>query len=329
MRRTLGVMLLVSVSLGAKTVAAQSNSSAVAEQLFNQARELAKANQWAEACPKFEASLRYDPVLGTRLNLATCYEKIGKLASAWGLYREAIEQAKKANDEKRRDYAQKQADLLEPRLPKLAITAPANPPAGLVVKRDETQIDTAELGVAVYVDPGAHVISASAPAHETFTATVTSIEGKTDTLALPGLIAKPAEPVAVIPVAQPVDTAPTGPRSKTRVYTAIGIGGAGVVATGVGILFGVQANSKKSDLESLCGSDLRCPEESFARGKQLHKDADSKAMQSTIVTAIGGAAIVAGVVVFLTAPREQEAPVARITPTVTNDGAGLVLTGSF
>src|ERR1041384_2645492 len=125
MRYVLAPMVVVSVLAGSPQ-AQSSASNALAEQLFNQARDLVKANKWAEACPKFEASLRYDPVLGTRLNLATCYEHIGRLASAWGLYRESIDAAKKAGDTKRADYAQKQATAPQPRLPQLATSAPAN-----------------------------------------------------------------------------------------------------------------------------------------------------------------------------------------------------------
>jgi Tfp pilus assembly protein PilF len=92
MRPIVGVILssvvLVVAVAASRAQAQSSDTSAIAEQLFNQARDLAKANRWAEACPRFEASLRADPVLGTRLNLATCYEHLGKLASAWGIYRE-------------------------------------------------------------------------------------------------------------------------------------------------------------------------------------------------------------------------------------------------
>src|SRR6187549_3107203 len=113
MRYPLGAVMVMSMVAG--RVHAQ--SGAVAEQLFNEARELAKSNRWAEACPKFEASLRYDAALGTRLNLATCYENVGKLASAWGLYRDSVDFATKTSNTKRADYARKQAAALEPRLP--------------------------------------------------------------------------------------------------------------------------------------------------------------------------------------------------------------------
>jgi hypothetical protein len=60
------VMISVAVMTGAVTPRAHahpSDANAVADQLFKQARELAKANRWAEACPELEASLRADPTL--------------------------------------------------------------------------------------------------------------------------------------------------------------------------------------------------------------------------------------------------------------------------
>lgn len=336
MKHAVGALLVVALAAGqARAQAQEGNSSALAEQLFNQGRDLVKANQWAEACPKFEASLRYDPVLGTRLNLATCYEHIGKLASAWGLYRESGELAKKAGDTKRAEYAQKQAAALEPRLPKLAISAPANPPAGFVVKRDDTTVDAGALGVALYVDPGTHQVTASAPGFETFTVTVTVTEGKTETLAVPNLAARPAAPVAPS-VEKPVQSAepapaPRGSISRSRKLLAFGIGGAGVVAGVVGVVFGLQASSKNSDATHLCGSDLVCTDkDAYNQAKQDVSDAKSKATLSTVMFGVGLAAIAGGVVVLVTAPREPErATAAHLVPVVHDGGAGLALTGVF
>jgi len=311
------------------------NASALAEQLFNQARDLAKANQWAEACPKFEASLRYDSVLGTRLNLATCYEHIGKLASAWGLYRESVELAKKTGDVKRADYAQKQATALESRLPKLAISASANPPAGFIVKRDDTTIDAGGLGVALYVDPGTHQITGSAPGFEPFTLTVTLVEGKTETLAIPALVAKPVPAHGTDSSTPPSEgrvdaTRPIVPSSRTRSYLAIGVGAAGVVAAGIGLVFGAKANSTYSDAKALCDPNLACSNPAdYDKAKELMRDARSRATTSTVLVIGGGAAIVAGAIVFLTAPHAREQAHARIVPVTHDHGAGLAVTGKF
>src|SRR5262245_7567120 len=294
MKHAVCALLMVALAAGrARAQSQEGNSSALAEQLFNQACDLVKANQWTEACPKFEASLRYDPVLGTRLNLATCYEHIGKLASAWGLYRESMELAKKAGDTKRAEYAQKQAAALEPRLPKLAISAPASPPAGLAIKRDDTTVDAGALGVALYVDPGTHKITASAPGFEAYSVTVTLVEGKTETLAIPALTAKPAEPAAEEPkpLATP-EVTDQGPRQKSRTYLALGVGAAGVVALGVSAFFGAKASSRYSDAKKVCGEQLMCTTQAdLEHSKQLVDNAHSAANVSTGLFVGGVAAI--------------------------------------
>jgi hypothetical protein len=309
-----------------------SDANAVAEQLFNQARELAKANRWAEACPKFEASLRTDPVLGTRLNLATCYEHIGKLASAWGLFRDAIAQATKAGDVKRRDYAQTQADALEPRLPRLTISVLEHPPAGLVVARDGAPIDTGALGVALYVDPGAHAITASAPGFEAFSRTVTLVEGKAETLAIPVLAAVPVRATAPPRSSGEGHAATLPPErviSPTRKYVAMAIGAAGVASIGIGLLFGGKANSALNDAKALCGANLVCSTDDYARGQQLIRDTRSEATISTVLVAAGGAAIVTGAVVWLTGRGPRERGTAQIVPVTYDRGSGLAVTGRF
>jgi hypothetical protein len=330
MQPILRVMIFAAVMTGAVAQRAHSQSSdanAVADQLFNQARELAKANRWTEACPKFEASLRAAPSLGTRLNLADCYEHIGKLASAWGMFRDAIELATKAGD-KRRDYAKKQADALAPRLPKLTISMPEHPPAGLVVARDGAPIDAGALGVALYVDPGAHAITASAPGFEAFTQTVTLAEGKAEMLALPALTAAPVPPQA--PNEGHVATSqPELVISPTRKYVAIAMGAAGVASIGVGLLFGSKASSAYHDTKTLCGSNLVCGTDDYARGQQLIRDTRSDATISTVLVAAGGAAIVTSAVVWLTGRRPREHETAQMVPVIYDRGSGLAVTGRF
>jgi hypothetical protein len=332
MRYVLILVTLASAAsaLGGRAQAQSADSSALAEQLFNQARDLVKANKWAEACPKFEASLRYDAVLGTRLNLATCYEHIGKLASAWGLYRESMEAAKKAGDSKRADYAQKQATALEPRLPKLAISSPANKPAGFVVKRDGTPIDAGELGVALYVDPGLHEVVASASGFEPYAVSVTLVEGKTETLAIPPLVAKPMAAEGNKPrTEQEVDTAVISARARQRKFIALGLGGGAAVALAVGFVFGAKASSSYDDAKKLCGDDQICSADNFDKDKKLVSDARSAGTISTVLVGVGIAAAAAGAIVYLTAPKAKERATARLLPVPHDGGAGLAVVGAF
>jgi len=328
---------------------AQSNdASAAAEQLFNEGRELASANRWTEACPKFEASLRHDPALGTRLNLATCYEHIGKFARAWGLYHESIDLARQAGDVKRRDYAQTHATALEPRLAKLVITAPVKPSVGFVVRWDGAPIEAGALGAALYADAGPHTLTASAPGFRAFTQATTLVEGRTETLAVPDLTTaslrepdittSPAEGDAATP--ELVRVPPPGPQkpasiepvvapSSTRTYAAIGLGAAGLATAGVGFLFGAKARSNFGDAKELCVTNLTCTPADYDTGKQLIRDARFNATISTVLVAAGGAAIVTGIVVFLTRPSTHEQRAAQIVPVAHERGAGLALMGRF
>ncbi|HEX7843381.1 MAG TPA: hypothetical protein VF469_38175 [Kofleriaceae bacterium] len=264
LRCVLGGALVISAA--GRADAQSDDASATADQLFDEARELARENRWAEACPKFEASLRLDPALGSRLNLAACYEHIGELARAFRLYREAADLAEEAGDVKRRDYARDHAAALEPRLTELATTEPVAP------------------------DP--EVAPTQAPR----------------SLA-------PAEPVA--------------DPSSTRTHLAIGLGAAGLATAGAGLLFGAKARSSFHEAKQLCGAHLACPITDYDRGKQLVRDARSDATFSTVLVAAGGAAIVAGAVVFLTRSSARTQRTARLAPIVHDHGAGVALIGRF
>lgn len=337
------VLALAAAAASVAPAAAQAMERQVlAEQLYEQGRELVKAGRWAEACPKFEASLGYDAALGARLNLAACYEKIGRLASAWGMFRDAAALALRAGDTARQDYALQQAEALLPRLPKLTITGPAKPPPGLAIKRDGVALELATLGTALYVDPGPHEVTASAPGFAPFKAQITVVEGRSEAVVIHAL-------APVKPQAQEAEQAEqeqeqaeqeqerqvSGARAgwlepgRTRKLAGIGVVGSGVVLSGVGLLFGARARATYQEVKALCGDALICGSDiTYAQGSQLVDQAHRQAALSTVLVISGVVAVATGVAVYVTAPKRERAETA-VVPFVADRDLGLVLMGRF
>ena len=113
----LSCAMALGLSIVARPAHAQTSeaNAAAAESLFQEARRLAEAKRLGEACPKFLASHKLAPGVGTLLNLADCYEKNGQIASAWARFHEAIALAQRVNRADREKIARDRAEKLEPR----------------------------------------------------------------------------------------------------------------------------------------------------------------------------------------------------------------------
>lgn len=264
------------------------------------------------ACPKFEGAQKIAPTAGTLLNLANCYEKTGRVASAWASFRDAITLARSASRNDLAEGAQKRAAALEPRLARLTITVSAVAP-GIEVTRDGSLVPREAWSMAVPVDPGEHVIEAHAPGRKAMRLSVEApAEGAVATVNVPELEAAPlaAEPAhesretssAPAPVASP-DTADSN-RGATQRWVGIGLGALGVVDLAVTGIIALHAGSLNSDSKAECRSDQ--PNLCTARGKELRDDARSSGNLATGGTILGAALVGAGVVVFLTAPHGHD-----------------------
>jgi len=133
---TLRVAALVALCMASSRVAraqeVSSGSSAAAQALFDEAKRLIQQGDAAAACPKLEESERLEPGIGTKLNLANCYEKVGRTASAWILYLEVESDTKRNGQVERQTMAHNRAAALQPRLSHLTISvSPKSRVAGL------------------------------------------------------------------------------------------------------------------------------------------------------------------------------------------------------
>jgi tetratricopeptide (TPR) repeat protein len=157
-RLSAALTLALALPLGvARPCKADSRGDQLAAQaLFERAKKLMAEGHAAEACPKFEESQRLDPGSGTLINLARCYEQMGRLASAWNGYLEAASAAKASGNGQREKEARKRADAIRPRIANLVINvAPeAQATAGLEVSRDGEPIGKAQWGVPIPADEG-------------------------------------------------------------------------------------------------------------------------------------------------------------------------------
>ncbi len=311
-------------------------TSAAATAQFDKGRALMKAKQYAQACAAFERSQALDAQWGTLYNLAGCYARSGKLASAWAAYRELAQ--RDTNPSRRKDARIKARALIE-RLPKLVIQAP-DPPPGFTVTLDGTDV-TAMVGADSPIDLGEHRLHASAPAHHDFD-TIVSVDAERQVFSVAIELAPQAVPVRAQPAPSPggePTTAPVrvaqasdaGRRARRRGYAMV-VGGTGVVIAATGLVFGQLARGSWSDAKQLCGDDLVCDDDAtLARSNQLAGQARLRADLATGLV-IGGAAVVGlGVVLFVTA-RPAETRVAgswRVTPTATADTVAITLGRRF
>jgi hypothetical protein len=277
-----------------------------AEAAFGEGRALMQKGDFAAACAKFEASQRLSPGLGTMMNLAECYAKAGRNASAWVTYKDAAAEALKSQQKERENIARGRVAELEPTLCRLVVK-PTEPGAaeGVKVTRDGAALDAALFGIGIPTDPGAHTLVFSGEGKESETRNVTmpaSQPNCPDTVVAFGrLKAAPVPPPDATKLPDEKhndenmhDRADTGSTRRTLGLVA---GGVGIIATGVATGFTIDAVSKKN------ASDKECkPEGCTSTGKTLLDHAGTSADIATALFITGGVLVAAGVVLYLTAP---------------------------
>ena len=169
-------------------LAGSAAASPAAEKLFEDGRAALAAGQLDAACDAFRRSAELEPRVGTYLNLGDCEEKRGHIALAWGAFSDARALAAKTADA-RGGEAEKRAAALAPRLPYVTIVTPAQP--DLAVQRDGAAVAPAEWNHELPIDPGTHLIVASAPGHVAWQHELKIGEGEKLTVEIPALAADP------------------------------------------------------------------------------------------------------------------------------------------
>jgi len=298
---------------------------------FEAARVLIKGGDCAGAIPRLKESLAHEALIGAHLSLAECYQTTDPLA-AWRELKEA-EFLTYTRADDRTKIAHDRATALEPQLALLRVVVP---PAllqtpGLEIKLDGIVLDRFYYeGGVIAVTPGAHTVDARTPGQRFAETTTASVGAKADILVVLTDAPPEARPTAPPP---PVVFGPSpGRRTAGLVIGSVGL--AGVVLGGV---TGVVSLYYAGQAKTLCDNDLTaCPGTQAARSDV--KNANVFAAVSDAGIFGGGALVVAGVVLYFTAPvvvlggapgAQHGAPELRLLPVVGLGAASIVAVGSF
>jgi hypothetical protein len=340
-RRTVLVAALASAALGLAaehTRAADPTPAdrAAAEALFRDARKLMRSKDYPPACRKLEESQRLDPQGGTLLNLAVCHAREGRTASAWVEFQEAMEIARQAKRNDRVRLAKRELKQLENKLSRLTIEVPkASRLPGLIVHRGLDALGEGAWGTAVPVDPDSEIaLEVEAPGYESWKLTVSLRPEEQKTVVIPTLSKLPPPPPKPhVRTKAEIAAEQEREQKKTERMIAYVVGGAGIVAVGVGSYFGLHAMSKKSETEEHCNGTLCDP-----TGLELNEQANRAATVSNVAFGVGLVALGVGSYFFVVsqpsraaAPPEgeHEAARVRVAPSIAPGSGAILVSGRW
>jgi tetratricopeptide (TPR) repeat protein len=332
--RTIAWLAVAQLFLAATAQGQTATEMALAEALYRQARELMAAGNYAEACPKLKESYRIDPATGTLLNLASCHEAEGKFASAWLEYATAAVAARRDRRPDRVKYAEEHMQALEQKLSRLTLLVPAESDLpDLELKLDGVVIGRAARGVPTPVDPGEHVVEASAPGRETWRATVTiGAVADAQSVSVPVLpaLAPAVEPAPLPAAASPsvVAAPPPPPQSDAELDRPIPLsvyvaGGTTLALGAAAAITGAFYLERRASYEDV----PRVPENDTQREADYDAAKTFGVLNAVFLVGTAGGAAITGYL-YATRPATHGAR-AVVTPFAAPGTLGLVTRGEF
>ena len=352
-RAPLVVFFAIATLTPAVVLAQSAQDKADAEVLFNAGKAALAAGNLADACQKLAASQSKDPAIGTALYLAECYERSGKIASAWAQFHQAEDMANQRHDS-RAALAKARADRLVPSRITIVMAPGAKDVPGLEVKRDGEVVGPALVGLASPVDGGSHTVVATAPGRRSFewhgdvaeqrgTITVTIPKLESESAPVASTTAPPPVTTTAPPPSNPppIATTPPPPPHEGGGMSGVKIGGivvagVGLAAIGVSSILGVVAHDQYQGVLAKNGTGT-CVEVAGVSNAQCGTIQDKNTADAAKTLAdvgtgvfIGGCVLaVAGVVLFFVAPKAKHDVGLTVTPMIGSNGGGAFLSGRF
>ena len=327
----LAALLALALTAGSPLAFARTDAEKAAQVLFVDGMKLMGQKRYGDACPKLAKSQELDPGMGTQFRLAECYEKLGRLASAYDQFTAVGDAARAARKPDREAVARQRATALEGKLARLTIAVPPAVAglAGVKITRDGAPVEKRLWGMPIPVDAGDHAVNVEATGKKPWEGKATAADAAQVTVTVPSLddVAPAATPRAATP--------------SRSLAPAVALGVGGALGLGLGGAFVALRAGKASDAHTLHdtiraahGDCLGAPTSPFAKQCLALAGAtsggDTFGTASVIGFAVGGAAL-AGMTTYLLlpAPKPTTGAFVRWAPMVSAGAGGVGAWGAF
>jgi len=280
-----------------------------AETPYQEGNQFHNLGQGKEALAKYEQAYAIYPSPNTLLNVAREEHLLGRQLKALRHYREALRNPLIAPGAA--EFARKYIAELEPSFARIEVSGPNR----LVVSLGGEQV-TLPLPEPLDVEPGK--ISAA---------------GVMDGRRYEGSVTVATGQVATIELRAPEAARAEKQRSSywtSQHITGVALGGAAVVAAGLGIGFTVAHNSHASDANSLLSANSEvCRDLTSGACGDYHNKVDSakNAKTGEVISFVAAGALAVGAVVLLVPWQKKEG--ARVSARLVPTGQGVLIDGAF
>jgi len=298
------IIAVIVASTGVATAQPADDAMPPAQKLFADGLALLDAHQPAEACAKFEESLKLAPdAAGPMLNLGICNEQLDKYATALRWFRKVETRAAELGNTDAENAAKERTTELATKVATLKISATAPPGTAIVVIVDGKKLEETDFG-RYEVDAGHHVVELAGVAKKEID--VADHDAKTVDLA------PPPPPPPPKPVVQKKYTTIDRGADQRRLAYIVGGVGVGLLAADTVLL--VVAKHEYD------GTQLPAPRESWRNFARYG---------GTSIFVVGTGAIAAAAWLYFRAPGPERIEQSVLAPVVDRTHVGLAFSRSF
>lgn len=291
------------------------------------------------------------------LFIARAYAELGRLVQAHETYLKLVHENLQEGAPKAffsaQDDARRELKALEARIPRVVIQVEGADPREVKLLIDSAPLSNVVIGVPTEVNPGRHVVQASAPGRSTASVEFVAEEEETSTVDLAlseslegdaeagdgsDAAGAPMEPGAATEAEAPLSEPPepaAAPSKKSSAGPGPWIlGGVGAAALGAGGLFGVLTLRAISQAEAICPdqtgdgtAERACTSSDIKNYEFYDNQAHTFRTISYIGFGVGGAALV-GAATWLVLRKPKKESAMRVEPVV-GSAWGLQARGRF